>query len=275
MPSTSVHGVHVDYLDTGGEGPVIVLLHGIHMNAEIWHDVIAELAEYRCLAPTLPLGAHERPVPPETDLSLAGLASLVAGLLSELGLQKPTLVGNDTGGAVLQSLAATRPEVIGRLALVSCEAFDNMPPGLPGAVDRVTARIPGGHWMAAQSMRVPGFSSLPFTFGRMSKRRVPPELTTAWFEPLRRNAGVRRDFVRLVRSLTARDMESASREIDRFTGPAAVIWGRADRVMPLEHATRLASALGVDVTLIDDSATLVPLDQPVALANALRSLHTE
>jgi pimeloyl-ACP methyl ester carboxylesterase len=45
----------IEYEDTGGEGPPIVLLHGLMMDASLWTDVIAELAvDYRCIVPTLP-----------------------------------------------------------------------------------------------------------------------------------------------------------------------------------------------------------------------------
>ena len=49
----------VEYEDTGGDGPVLVLLHGLMMDASLWDAVMADLsADHRCVAPTLPLGAH-------------------------------------------------------------------------------------------------------------------------------------------------------------------------------------------------------------------------
>jgi hypothetical protein len=53
----------IEYDDTGGSGPVLVLVHGMMMGASLWDGLIAELsADHRCLAPTLPLGAHRHPV---------------------------------------------------------------------------------------------------------------------------------------------------------------------------------------------------------------------
>jgi pimeloyl-ACP methyl ester carboxylesterase len=68
--------------------------------------VIAELPGHRCLAPTLPLGAHQRAMKPDADLSLPGIAALITEFLYRLGLEDVTLVGNDTGGAVAQLLIA-------------------------------------------------------------------------------------------------------------------------------------------------------------------------
>ena len=63
----------IDYEDTGGDGPTIVLLHGLMMDASLWEDVIADLsADHRCVAPTLPLGAHRHAMHADADLSLPG-----------------------------------------------------------------------------------------------------------------------------------------------------------------------------------------------------------
>ena len=94
----------IEYQDTG-DGPVIVLLHGLMMDASLWDGPIAELsADHRCVAPTLPLGAHRQAMHADADLSLPGIAGLVAEFLDRLDLQDVTLVGNDTGGALVQLL---------------------------------------------------------------------------------------------------------------------------------------------------------------------------
>ena len=98
----------VEYEDTGGDGPVIVLLHGLLMDASLWDDVVADLApDHRCVAPTLPLGAHRHAMPPRTPTCRSrGIARLVAEFLDRLDLRDVTLVGNDTGGALVQLLMA-------------------------------------------------------------------------------------------------------------------------------------------------------------------------
>ncbi|MGD0246852.1 MAG: alpha/beta hydrolase [Streptosporangiaceae bacterium] len=63
------------------------------------------------------------------DLSLPGIARLTAEFLERLGPQDVTLAGNDTGGALVQLLMADEEAHVGRAVLVSCDAFDNFPPG--------------------------------------------------------------------------------------------------------------------------------------------------
>ena len=91
----------IEYEDIGGEGPAIVLLPGLLMDASLWDEVVGGLApDHRCIVPTLPMGAHRHPMHDDADLSPRGLARLVAELLDRLDLTDVTLVGNDTGGAL-------------------------------------------------------------------------------------------------------------------------------------------------------------------------------
>src|SRR5204862_3083576 len=90
----------IEYEDTGGDGPVVVLLHGLAMDGSLWRHVVADLrADHRCVVPTLPFGAHRRPMKPGADLSLRGQAGLVAELLERLGLHDVTPVQNDLAHA--------------------------------------------------------------------------------------------------------------------------------------------------------------------------------
>src|ERR1700677_2727224 len=95
----------LEYSDSGGGGPTLVLLHGLLMDASLWDDVILDLSvDHRCVAPTLPLGAHRHSMKADADLSLPGIARLVEEFLDRLDLADVTLVGNDTGGALVQLL---------------------------------------------------------------------------------------------------------------------------------------------------------------------------
>src|SRR4029453_18027156 len=66
----------LEYEGTGGAAPVIVLLHGLLMTGALWDQVVDELRPgFRCVRPTLPMGAHRRPMRAEADLSLRGQGS--------------------------------------------------------------------------------------------------------------------------------------------------------------------------------------------------------
>jgi pimeloyl-ACP methyl ester carboxylesterase len=98
----------IEYSDTGGDRPVLVLLHGLMMDASLWDGPMADLsADHRCVAPTLPLGAHRHAMRADADLSLPGIARLIAEFVDRLDLQDVTLVGNDTGGRSSSCSCAT------------------------------------------------------------------------------------------------------------------------------------------------------------------------
>jgi pimeloyl-ACP methyl ester carboxylesterase len=271
MPTIELATGPLDY-DERGDGPPIVLLHGVHLNSALWRGVIDELADsYRCLAPTLPMGAHRKPVAPGSPLSLAGLADIVDQFLATLDLDGITLVGNDTGGAVAQAVAAQHPDRIGRLVLASCEAFDNFPPGMPGRIDILLGRLPGGMWQTGQLMRFEPMWRLPFTFGPLAKRSIGADLREAWFGPLRSSPEIRRDTHRLLRSIDAAELSAISARLADFDRPALVVWATEDKVMPPAHAERLAATLPQsELVWIDDSYTLIALDQPALLARTIR-----
>src|SRR3954451_8367104 len=265
----------IEFEDTGGDGPVVVLLHGLAMDGTLWRDVVADLrAGHRCVVPTLPFGSHRRPMRPDADLSLRGHARLVRELVERLGLRDVTLVQNDLGYA--QLIAVERPDWLARLVLVSCEAFDNLPPGLPGKGLGLAARVPGGLNALVQPLRLRALRRLPMAFGLMTKRPIPHEITDAWLRPLLSDRAIRRDVLRYIRSARAEELDAGSRRLTEFDQTAPVVWAREDRVMPPEHGRRLAALLPQGrLVEIDDSRTLIPLDQPAALARALRDFVRE
>ncbi|MPZ93463.1 MAG: alpha/beta fold hydrolase [Propionibacteriales bacterium] len=268
--TTTVNGAPLEYVDKGGAGPVIVLLHGALMDEYLWRDVVTQIApEHRCVIPVLPMGAHRLPMP-GLDVSPAAQAELVADLLVDLELDDVTLVGNDTGGAIAQLLAAHRPESVGRLVLVSCDAFENFPPGLPGKLMALLCKMPGAMYLSMLSLRIPPLRRLPATFGWMAKRPIPNDIFTRWLDAYLSNRRVRADVRRMMSHVDSDDLLAAAPSLRAFTGPALIVWATEDRVMPVDHATRLAEHLpNARVSLVEDSYTLMPLDQPQPLAGLI------
>lgn len=268
----------IEYVDTGGDGPEVVLLHGLLMDWTLWEGVIADLSlDHRCVAPTLPLGAHRYPVHSGSDLSLSGVAGLTLEFLERLNLRDATLVGNDTGGALVQLAAGEKPGRVGAIGLVSCDAFDNFPPGLTGRALVLSGKLPPvlfGAFM--QQLRVKPIRRLPIAFGWLTKRG--DEVSRRWLEPILTARDIRHDAVRVLRSISASPglLERGAVRLPGFDRPALVVWAVEDRVMPPDHGRRLAELLPRShLVQIADSYTLIPLDQPAKLAQALREFTRE
>jgi pimeloyl-ACP methyl ester carboxylesterase len=263
----------IEYQDTSGDGPALVLLHGLMMDASLWDGPIADLAaDHRCIAPTLPLGAHRHAMRAGADLSLPGIARLVAELVDRLGLRDVTLVGNDTGGALVQLLMSDGTAGVDRVVLASCDAFDNFPPGLTGKALMLSGKLPPPMFgLFMQQMRLRAVRRLPIAFGWLTRRG--DAATARWIKPVMTQPEIRRDAVRMLRAAAA-DTGLLLRAAECFPGfdrPALVVWASEDRVMPPEHGRRLAEVLPQGrLVEVDDSYTLIPLDQPAKLAQVIR-----
>jgi pimeloyl-ACP methyl ester carboxylesterase len=243
------------------------------MNRRLWAVVVDGLRDrYRCIVPELPFGAHRTPMPDNADLALESIATMVAEFLMGLDLHNVTLVCNDWGGAQLV-ISPGGSDRVANLVLVSCEAFDNYPPGLPGRLLCLNASLPGGTFMSVQLLRPRWIRHLPLTFGGMSKKRVPNDLFMSWIHPARHIRKVRRDLNKYLRNVPKKRVLLEWAEQQRsFRGPVLIVWAREDKLMPPAHAQRLAEHFeNSQLVWVDDSWTLIPIDQPEILTKHLRA----
>ena len=276
MESVQLSSGVLDYEDNGGEGPVIVFAGGLLMDATLWHEVVQRMSQCRCVVPILPLGGHRRAMNRDADLSLHGIADLLAEFIERLDLRDVTLIGIDWGG--VQLTAVRHPERVGALVLLPQEAFDNIPPGLPGFFAGVAGRVPGGIFAVAQALRLRFMARLPMTFGWMAKRPIPKDVLASWISGIRHDRGVRRDVAKYIRTSDYNGLEQAATELEHFDRPTLVLWTAAERVMPPEHGRQLAQIIPrAQLIELDDAYTLLPLDRPDAVAEQLgvfvASLH--
>ena len=257
-----------------GTGDPIVFLHGAFCNGDLWRKVIPRLADrWRCLAPDLPLGCHAVPLAPDADLTPPGVVRLILDFLGALGLERATVVGNDTGGAFAQLLAASHPDRVERLALVSCDAFENFPPRLlrPGAA---LGRYPRLMYALGQLRRPRTAQRAMYRWS--SKHPLPDEIYRSYSRHGLRDPRVVRDLARVLAGLHPRYTLRAADELRRFQAPALVAWAADDRFFPPEHGRRLAELLPRGrFVLIPDSYSFVSEDQPERLADAISELMSE
>ncbi len=271
MAEVQVPGGVIEYQDTGGNGPVLVFLHGLTMDGSLWRHVVERLrGDFRCVLPTLPLGGHRRPMNPDADLSLTGMARLAAEFIERLDLSDVTLIGNDWGGIQIL-IARENTDRLARLVITSCEAFDNYPPK-PARAIVLAARVPGGLAFMMQGLRFTAVRRAPGSWGWMSKRPVPKEIMDAWFRPATTQPEIRRNLAKYATSVPPRgDLMALAECSAQFDRPVLIAWATEDKMLPIAHGRRLA-ALFPQANLIEiaDSYTLIPEDQPDQLARLIR-----
>ena len=253
-----------------GSGEPIVFVHGLLVNGLLWRKVTPLLQEqFRCIVPDLPLGSHSSALHAGADRSPRGIASLLADFLEALELERVTIVGNDTGGAISQLLAAEYPQRIGRLVLTPCDAYENFLPPFFKPLQWL-ARTPGALTLAVQPMRSATIRRSPLGFGMLTKRPIPDEITDAWMRPFLTNAGVRRDAIGLLRAIDPRDTIAAAAKLRSFDRPTLLAWAPEDRFFKLKFAERLAGDIpGARLEQVADSLTFMPEDQPQRLAELI------
>jgi pimeloyl-ACP methyl ester carboxylesterase len=272
VPHTELSHGTLHYRESGAGAPV-VFLHGYLMGAGLWDPVVRLLdGEFRCLVPELPFGAHPAPLKPDADLTAAGLGDLVAGFLDALDLRDVTLVGNDSGAAIAQVVAARHPGRLAGLVLATGDAFDNFPPK-PFRPLIAAARAGALTGMVALLKARPA-RSLPNAYGWLTHGDLPHDLIDQWVGAYFADKGVRRDLRRLTATLGDDDfMNQIATELAAFTKPALLAWAADDRFFPVEHARRLAAILpGAQLEVIADSRTWVMLDQPERTAELTAGL---
>ncbi|GAA3196763.1 alpha/beta fold hydrolase [Actinocorallia longicatena] len=251
-----------------GEGPPVVFVHGLLVSSRLWRHEIGPLvaAGHRCLAPTLPLGAHTVPMHPGADLTPPGLATLLEEFLDALDLRDVTLVGNDTGGALVQILMARRPERVGRVVLVSCDALERFFPPPFSALPALT-RVPGSLWLTAQLFRIKALHRLPIALGWVAKRPIPDEITRSYLTPIQTSRAIRRDLAKVLRGVDRRHTLEAFATFGGYERPVLLLWAAQERLFPVELAERLAGRLPrARLELVEDSYTFVPEDRPGLVA---------
>ena len=159
--------------------------------------------------------------------------------MDALGLERATLVGNDTGGAVSQMLAARHPERVERLVLTNCDTFEHFPP-FPFSLmppDRAAARRDDG---ARGSVPDRGRCGRA-TYGLLAKKPISPALVDDWLAPALADPGVKRDAAKLLTGVDKRELIEADERLRRFERPVRFAWAPEDRFFKLAHAQRLAA----------------------------------
>lgn len=260
-----------------GTGDPIVFVHGFLNDGQLWRKVAPALAQdFRVIVPDWPLGSHAVPMREGTDLTLPGLAGIVAGFLEALDLRDVTLVGNDTGGAVCQRVVVDHPQRIARLVLTPCDAYDNFLPALFTPLKYLGGYVPGAIRLVGLSLKPAFARRLPLAFGWLAKHGIPDEVTAAYLEPGLRDRRIRREIAAILRGVDKRYTQEAAQRFGEFDKPVLLVWASEDKVFPLRYGERLAGDFpDARLERIEDSYTYVSEDQPERTAQLIAEFARE
>lgn len=259
----------VEYRELGSGRPV-VFVHGALVNHLHWRKVAEELSQhYRCIFPTLPLGAHSRPMERKADLSLLGLSDLLDGFLEALGLEDVTLVGNDTGGGICQMMTAYHPDRVGSVVLLPADAFHNAPPPIFVYL-HLGGFVPGFCYVLSQAARLKLVRNLPLAYGGLSKV-VDHPVVDQYLAPMQTDRGVRRDLAKVLRGITPTALVTAARHFRAYERPVLLLWGLEKQLFPLSDAQQLADLYPKSqLETIEGARGFAAEDKPAEVSAAIR-----
>jgi pimeloyl-ACP methyl ester carboxylesterase len=269
MPTVTLDAGTLHYESSGPlDGPPTVFIHGYAMGASLWRPLTRRLGArgLRCIAPTWPLGAHVEAMRPGADVTMGGVAAMIAQLLERLDLREVTLVGNDTGGALAQIVAGTQPERLGALALTSCDAFEHFPPPILKPFIAASRALP---LFRAALLPIGTRFGRRRAYGALAHADLEP-LSAAWVKPALCDSAVAEDLRRLTASMKRHVTVEAAARLGAFTKPALVAWSADDAFFPVEDGRRLAEVLpNARFELIEGARTFSMIDQPDVLAELI------
>ncbi len=270
LSETILHGHRIAYR-LAGDGPALVLLHGITSSADTWDRVLPALAEhYTVLVPDL-IG-HGRSAKPRGDYSMGAFASGLRDLMVALGIPRATVVGHSLGGGVAMQLTYQHPERVERLGLVDSGGL-----GRSVHVLLRAATLPGSEWVlpviaGARVLRVgegvgrllgrvglrPGTDAAEMFRGHASL--ADPEARSAFVHTLRASLDA-----------SGQRVDARDRLYLAATYPVLIVWGEKDSIIPVSHGRRAHELIpGSRLEVLENAGHFPHLDEPVRFVMTLR-----
>ena len=233
----TLHGHKVNF-QAAGDGPLLILLHGITSTSDAWREVMPALTErYTVVAPDL-IG-HGRSAKPRGDYSLGAYAAGVRDLLAVLGFEGGTVVGHSFGGGIAMQFSYLFPEYVERMALIGSGGLGKEVHPLLRA-----ATLPGSEWvlpLLAREWSVKAGDAVRSVAARVGIEAGPDIAEFARGYASLVEEGASEAFVHTMRSVIDHEGQRVS-ALDRLyladQLPTLFIWGDTDPVIPVEHGRR-------------------------------------
>ena len=206
------------------------------------------------------------------DLTPPGVAAVIDEFLAAADLADVTLVGNDTGGGLVQILLTTTDRArVGRVVLTPSDSFEAFfPPRF--AFLPLIAHVPGALALFAKpAARFPAINRLPIGFSALAKHPLPDDLLRRWMGPAASDRRIRADAGRFLRGVDRRHTLAAAERLGEVDLPVLLAWAVEDPVFPVSLAHRLAERLpDARLAPVEDSWCFVAQDRPDRLAELIR-----
>jgi pimeloyl-ACP methyl ester carboxylesterase len=213
------------HVEIVGQGPDLVLLHGLGASSFSWRHIRTPLARhFRVITPDLP-GHGKSPAPPDADYRVESLVQGVLDFLDWHQLKSVILGGNSLGGGLSLLLAGQRPERVRTLVLLAPAAaltalpYAFYPLRLPILGYAIAALL--GPWFLPWFMRLVYYHP----------EAIIPEAVRGYAPPYR-DLAHRLALRQVCRQLEVSPLKEIAELLRRLTQPTTLLWGAQDRILP-------------------------------------------
>lgn len=243
-----VYGQNIRYIEAG-QGPTVILLHGLGSVKEIWAANIGALsAKYRVYAlDQVGFGHSDKPL---LEYKIATFVDFLFGFMQSQNLSKATLVGNSLGGWIALDFAARHPEMVDKLVLVGSA-------GLPWEKAPAADLNPA----SLADMR----TLLESIF--YDKKMVTDQFVLqAFTNHARNNDGF--TIQRTLAGFAQNQFEDA--KLSSLHAPTLVVWGRQDELISVSQGEKLRDGIpGAKLVVFEQCGHVPQLEKPAEFNQAL------
>jgi pimeloyl-ACP methyl ester carboxylesterase len=282
MPKTSseithltLHGNRIAYR-TAGEGPVLLLVHGITSDSSVWERVIGGLAK-SCTVIAPDLAGHGESDKPRGDYSLGAHASTLRDLLFTLGHPRATVVGHSLGGGIAMQFSYQFPEACERLVLVDSGGL-----GREVSLLLRAATLPGSDLvlpLLAASRLLDVGARVGGLLDRLGLRLGTDLEQMAHGHNTLSSANSRAAFLHTLRAVVdprGQRVNATNRLYLAQHIPFQLIWGERDSIIPADHGRAAHEALpGSRLEIFERSGHFPQLDEPERFLEVLLDFIAE
>src|SRR6185295_1383819 len=251
-----------------GEGPALVLIHGVGGSLYDWRHLLAPLAQdHRVIAVDL-LGSGESEHPEREDYSIAAQARRLRGVLDALGIRRAAFLGNSYGGGVALRLAQDWPDGVDRLVLINSVCYAEH---IPFYVSLAALPFAGA---VAETLPLGKTVQKLIHYCNRTVGVLKDEELETYARELS-EPGRRRALVEVLRAIVPSDLDAFEARLRTIDAPVLLIWGARDRTIPVELGRRLAAELP-NARLVELDAGHVPnQERPAEVLRLLREFLPE
>jgi pimeloyl-ACP methyl ester carboxylesterase len=244
--------MRIHYRDEG-EGPALVLLHGMGASLHTWDGWVEALGkDYRIVRMDLPgFGLSDPPAAGKGFTIEAGVRFMEA-FLGALGIETCAMAGNSMGGWIAWEFAAAHPEAVGKLILIDAAGLMT-PQDVPPVIKRMK-------WPIVKKIMlkgVPKFFIRKFVRSAYGDKKKLTKETLARYIDLFNGEGNTEAFLKIAHAA----VEIHDEKLASIKAPTLILWGKKDRWLKVKYAARFHKAIAGSKLIVYDGAGHVPMEE--------------